>query len=222
MTDYRTWSTNTQNLTFQFNNGVPNRLTESVSPWFNNGDGGWHAFFAQEQWTHGRLSLQGAVRFDRSTSWFPAQQEGPSKFLPVAFNFPLTEGVNSYKDITPRMGAAWDVFGNGETAIKVNLGKYLEGAGVSNNWANSSPALRMPGTGGAFGTLSVTRSWTDTNKNFVPDCDLLNTGAQDLSSRGGDVCGAISNLSFGQNTLTNNYDPALLNGWGVRSSDWSL
>jgi hypothetical protein len=223
MTDYRTWSTNTQNLTFRFNNGVPNQLTESISPWVNNGDGGWHAFFVQEQWTRNRLSLQGALRFDRSTSWYPAQTEGPSRFLPTAVNIPLTEGVNSYKDITPRMGMAWDVFGNGKTALKANLGKYLEGAGVSNNWANANPTLRMPGTvGGAFAPLAVTRNWTDTNKNFVPDCDLLNTGAQDLSSRGGDVCSAISNLAFGQNTQTNIYDPALLNGWGVRASDWSL
>ena len=81
----------------------------------------------------------------------------------------------------------------------------------------------MPGTvGGPFAPLGVTRNWTDTNKNFVPDCDLLNTGAQDLSSSGGDVCSAISNLAFGSTTLTNNYDPALLNGWGVRASDWSL
>jgi len=27
---------------------------------------------------------------------------------------------------------------------------------------------------------------------------------------------------FGQNVLTNNYDPELLKGWGVRSSDWSV
>jgi len=222
MTDYRTWSTNTQQLAFRLNNGVPNQLTESVSPWVNNGDGGWHAFFAQEQWTHGRLSLQGALRLDRSTSWYPEQKEGPSRFLPVAITIPLTEGVNSYKDITPRMGMAWDVFGTGKTAIKANLGKYLEGAGVSNNWANANPTLRMPGTGGAFAPLSVTRSWTDTNRNFVPDCDLRNIGAQDLSRTGGDVCGAISNAAFGTSTLTNNYDAALLNGWGVRASDWSL
>ena len=41
------------------------------------------------------------------------------------------QGVDSYKDITPRMGAAYDVFGNGKTAIKVNIGKYLEGVGIA-------------------------------------------------------------------------------------------
>ena len=41
------------------------------------------------------------------------------------------KGVDSYKDITPRFGVAYDVFGNGKTAIKVNVGKYLEGVGVA-------------------------------------------------------------------------------------------
>ena len=32
----------------------------------------------------------------------------------------------------------------------------------------------------------------------------------------------MSNSRFGQNILTNNYDPDLLKGWGVRPSDWSV
>jgi len=222
MTDDRTWSTNTQNLTYQVSNGSPNRLTESISPWINNARAGWHAFFAQEQYTRRRVTLQAALRFDRATSWFPEQREGPSRFLPVQIIIPETNGVNAYKDFTPRFGGSWDVFGNGKTAIKANIGKYLEGVGVQLNYANSNPTLRMPQTTGPFGTSGVTRSWIDSNTNFVPDCDLLNPNAQDLRSQGRDSCGAISNLAFGQNILTNNYDPALLTGWGVRSADWDL
>ena len=222
MIDDRTWTTNNQSLTYRFNNGTPNQLTQSISPWINNGRSGWYAFFAQDQWTVGHLTLQGALRFDHSRSWFPEQREGPSRFLPTGIVIPETQGVDSYKDVTPRVGVAYDLFGNGRTAIKVHLGKYLEGAGVSNNWANSNPTLRMPTTTGTFGTPGVTRAWTDANANFQPDCDLLNPNAQDLRGSGGDLCGAISNLNFGKYILTNNYDPALLTGWGVRSSDWSL
>ena len=32
----------------------------------------------------------------------------------------------------------------------------------------------------------------------------------------------ISNTSFGKNVLTNNFDPGILDGWGVRPSDWNL
>ena len=118
-------------------------MTESISPWVNNGKGAWHALFVQDQWTAGRLSLQGALRFDHSSSWYPEQTEGPSRFLPTALVIPETPGVDSYKDITPRMGVAYDLLGNGKTAVKVNLGKYLEGMGISNNWANANPTLRM-------------------------------------------------------------------------------
>src|SRR5205085_391061 len=37
-----------------------------------------------------------------------------------------------------------------------------------------------------------------------------------------DMCGVMSNSSFGTSVLTNNFDPRLLNGWGVRPADWTL
>ena len=222
MTDDRTWMTNTQNLTYRVDNGEPNQLTQSISPWVNDARAAWDAVFVQEQWAYRRLTLQGAVRFDRARSWFPAQREGPSRFLPVPIVIPETHGVNSYKDVTPRIGAAYDLRGSGRTAIKMSLGKYLEGAGVSGIYANSNPSLRMPQTTPAFGTAGVTRAWTDANHNFVPDCDLSNPVAQDVRSSGGDFCGVLSNTNFGRNLLTNNFDPAVLGGWGVRSSDWDL
>ena len=83
MTDDRTWMTNDQNLTYRLNNGTPNQLTESISPWVNNARAAWDGLFIQDQWTRGKLTLQGALRFDRSYSWFPQQTEGPSRFLPT-------------------------------------------------------------------------------------------------------------------------------------------
>ncbi len=114
------------------------------------------------------------------------------------------------------MGMAYDVFGNGKTAVKMNLGKYLEGVGVSTNYANSNPTLRIPTSTGPFGVQGVNRAWTDADSDWVPDCNLNNLGAQDLRATGGDFCGAVSNSRWGQNVLTNNYDPNLLKGWGVR------
>ena len=197
MTDDRTWMTNDQNLTYRFNNGVPNQLTQSISPWVNDARVAWQGLFIQDQWTRNRLTLQGAARFDRAWSWFPRQQEGPSRFLPAPIVIPETRGVDSYKDVTVRMGVAYDLAGTGRTALKVTLGKYLEGAGVSGTYANTNPTLRMPQTTSVFGTAGVTRAWTDANRNFEPDCDLMNAAAQDLRASGGDLCGVLSNTSFG-------------------------
>jgi hypothetical protein len=98
----------------------------------------------------------------------------------------------------------------------------LEGAGTGGLYTATNPTLRMPQTTPVLGTAGVTRAWNDANRNFVPDCDLLNPNAQDLRQSGGDMCGVMSNTRFGQNVLTNNFDPALLDGWGVRPSDWTL
>ncbi|HEX7777899.1 MAG TPA: hypothetical protein VF424_01605, partial [Vicinamibacterales bacterium] len=222
MTDDRTWFTNTQNLTYRLNNGVPNQLTQSISPWVNDARVAWDALFVQEQWTRDRLTLQGAVRFDLARSWFPQQQEGPSQFLPVPIVIPETRGVDAYKDVTPRVGLAYDLMGTGKTVLRMTVGNYLEGAGVIGHYANTNPSLRMPQTTPVLGTAGVTRAWTDANQNFVPDCDLTNPAAQDLRAGGDDRCGVMSNTRFGQNVLTNNFDAAVLDGWGVRPADWVL
>jgi hypothetical protein len=222
MTDDRTWITNNQSLTYRVDNGVPNQLTQSISPWVNDARTAWQAWFVQEQWTLGQLTFQGAARFDHAWSWFPAQHEDSSRFLPTPIIVPATRGIDSYKDITPRFGMVYDVAGRSTTAIKISLGKFLEGAGVSGIYANTNPTLRMPQTTSTFGTAGVTRAWTDANSNFVPDCDLRNHEAQDLRASGGDFCGVLSNVRFGENVLTNTFDPGVLSGWGVRPSDWNL
>jgi len=227
MTDDRTWNTNTTDLWYRFNNGVPNQLTQTISPWINNARAGWDAVFAQEQFTMGRLTLQGAVRFDVAKSWFPEQNIGPDRFLATPYHFEETKGVNSYKDITPRFGAAYDVFGNGKTAVKMNLGRYLEGVGVQLTYANSNPTLRIPTSTGPFGVPGVTRTWIDANGDLTPNCDLSSPNANGnpaaVNGGGGpDFCGSISNVRFGQPVLTGDYDPELLSGWGVRAGDWSL
>ena len=222
MVDNRTWMTNDTELEYRVSNGVPNQLTMTLNPYQNDGRAGWHAAFAQGQWTLGRATLQGALRYDHAASWFPEQTLGPSKYFPNQVVFPESKGVDAYNDFTPRMGMAYDVFGNGKTAVKMNLGKYLEGVGVSTNYANSNPTLRIPTSTGPFGVQGVNRAWTDADSDWVPDCNLNNLGAQDLRATGGDFCGAVSNARWGQNVLTNNYDPNLLKGWGVRPSDWDF
>jgi hypothetical protein len=222
MTDDRTWFTNNQNLTYRVDNGVPNQLTQSISPWVNDARVAWQALFAQDQWTRNRLTLEGAARFDRAWSWFPVQQQGPSRFLQMPIVIAETDGVDSYKDVSLRGGAAYDVLGTGRTVLRISIGKFLEGAGVSGIYASTNPTLRMPQTTPVFGTAGVSRAWDDANGNLVPDCDLLDPAGQDLRADGKDMCGVISNTRFGSNVLTNTFDADVLAGWGVRPSDWQL
>ena len=106
------------------------------------------------------MTLQGALRFDRNWSFSPEQTIPASAFLASPLVFPETPGVTGYKDISPRGGVAYDLFGNGKTAVKVNFGKYLEPTSNNNNYILSNPIGRIATT--------AARGWTDSNGNFVP------------------------------------------------------
>ena len=224
--DDRQMFVNSQSLQYTFNNGVPNLITQYLNGYKVNARAMSTSLYAQDQWTLGRLTVQGALRYDNPWSWFPAVDEPASRFFAGA-SFPKADGVTGYHDITPRVGAAYDLFGNGKTSLKVNLGKYLQGASVSNLAYGSNPALRIPGGDTTFGGTfapSTARSWTDNDRDFVPDCDLSNPLAQGPTTTGSvDTCAQISNLAFGgTQTVGANFDPGLLSGWGVRPTDWSF
>ena len=111
------------------------------------------------------------MRYDNAWSYTPDLQVGPNKFIPNALFFPAEDLVN-WKDITPKAGVAWDVMGNGKTAVRVNIGKYLDPARAGGTYSGPNPVSRI--------STTVTRTWTDGNRNWIPDCDLLNPAAQDF------------------------------------------
>jgi hypothetical protein len=201
---------NNHRLTYRFRNGVPNQLTmignhasETVT------QATPIALFVQEQWTRGRLTLQGGVRYEHVGSHFPEQRVGPERFIPVALVFPAQDSPVNMHDIVPRMGASYDLFGTGKTALKVTLGKYFSDPARSGGIyaGNHNPKNRVATT--------TSRSWTDQNGNFVPDCDLLNPATNG-------ECGPWSNQSFGRDVPTTTYDPAIIDGWGVREYNWDF
>jgi hypothetical protein len=208
--DTRNPAGNVNDLAYRFNNGVPNQLTEGLYPYRTDTRVRMNALYVQDQWTTGKLTLQGALRYDHAWSYYPEQQLGPTRFLPNPILFPRTEGVLGYNDIDPRFGLAYDLRGDGKTAIKFNIGRYLEMAVAGNgNYSSLLPSSRIP--------TSVTRNWNDANKNFSPDCDLSNP----LSNG---ECGQISNLNFGNPNAppSLSFDPAILSGWYNRPSDWII
>ena len=86
------------------------------------------------------------------------------------------------KDWTPKAGAAWDVFGDGKTAIKVNFSKYVLGQSL----VASNPLIALSSSNV---TTTATRNWTDNDGDFIPDCDLTNPGAQSPTAAGASAGG---------------------------------
>ena len=166
--------------------------------------------YAQDQWTYHSLTLQGALRYEHAWSWFPADENGilANNQFGSRYIFPRQDGVTGYHDITPRLGLAYDVFGNGKTSLKLNISKYLQSANNEGLYTINNPAVTFQQT--------TNRSWTDGNRNFTPDCNLLNPAAQNNLAAGGDNCGAWANLNFGNPLGTTRVNPDVQHGWGIR------
>jgi Carboxypeptidase regulatory-like domain len=202
---------NDQQLAYRFNQGVPNQFTFRLPEWHQSDRTGTAALYVQDKWTRSRLTLQGALRYDRAWSFTPAEFNGTeltSPFNAAPISFPRTPGVDSFNDITPRFGAAYDVFGNGKTALKFNLGHYLDSATNDSEYTSNSPAARIVRT--------ASRNWGDTNNNKVIDCDIMNFAANG-------ECAALTgnDANFGGvSGTTTQVNPETLHGWGVRQHDW--
>jgi hypothetical protein len=208
-------------LAYRFNNGVPNQLTMILNDSTEKAAVRNTALFAQDRWTLGRYTVQGGARFEQASSHSPEQTIGPLRFVPNQVTLPAQD-LTSYSNITFRGGLAIDVFGNQKTSLKINAGRYLEPAQWAGIYVDPNPARTRLGALPTAGTTTpvvppqTTRSWTDTNRNFVPDCDLLTPTANG-------ECGAMANLAFGQiQNPSATYDPELLNGWGVRPGNWQV
>jgi hypothetical protein len=196
-------------IAYTFTNGVPTSMTLFAS---RNSDAHLDhdlALFVQDQWTLERLTLSLGLRFDWMSQSLGAVSN-PANALFPEYGSPARNGVPNWKDLSPRVGAAYDLFGDGRTAIKGGLNRYVAGGST--------------GVAAQFGptaNFNTTRNWTDANGNFHPDCDLGNPTAQDLRGSGGDVCGPYNNPSVA--TFSNNTtvaDPDFTDGWFKRGYNW--
>ncbi|HEY3043395.1 MAG TPA: carboxypeptidase regulatory-like domain-containing protein [Vicinamibacterales bacterium] len=197
-------------------NGIPNRLTQVIA--FPKGVNVKYvrnlvptSFYGQDQFTTGKLTLQGGVRYDHLLTTYPESRVGGPGYAAAAAKeivYPSrsTQGVK-WDDISPRMGAAFDLFGNGKTALKVNLGKYMEAFSATNTDLDLNPLVRT--------TISTTRTWTDSNKDFIANCDLANP------EKNGE-CAAMDNKNLGKEVFQRSYDPNFVTGYGVRPYNWGL
>jgi hypothetical protein len=163
--------------------------------------------YAQDQWRIRNLTLNYGLRYNDVKAWTPEQLLVAGYFVPER-RVAAVDNVPHWRNLDPRLGAAYDLFGDGRTALKGSLGRYATRL-VS---AAENPARNM--------AASTTLNWTDSNNNLAPDCNLLNPKGEDNRAVGGDLCGGYNNLNFGQVVPgTRNAEDAL-EGFNLQDYNW--
>jgi hypothetical protein len=177
-------------LQLRFTGGVPTQVQVRNTPIDEsiermNADLG---FFAQDAWTMSRLTLNVGGRFDYFNAEVPALSAPASQWV-AARDRAAVKNVPNWKDWAIRLAAAYDLFGTGKTAVKVNASKYIASAAL--------------GFAEAFNTLTAateTRTWNDADGNR----SVLDANG---NLQRNEIIGGTAN--FGQASGTDRPDPAL-------------
>jgi hypothetical protein len=185
-----------------FLNGAPRSITQYARPLTDlQRLKAALGLYVQDRWSIKNVTLNLGLRFDYHNAYVPAQ-DVPALLFVQARQYDALNDAPNWKDLSPRIGGAWDIFGTGKTVLRANYGKYVASestaTATANNYQNTS-------------INSATRSWTDDNGNFRPDCDLASAAVNG-------ECGRLS-APLGALNIVTKWDPAILSGYGVRPDD---
>ena len=161
------------------------------------------SFFAQDQWTADRLTVNIGARVDTQDSGYPDQNLPASAYFgPRSFS---QAKVIQWRDWSPRLGIVYDLFGDGRTAIKASSSRYVD-------WDATNLANRANPSG--LSDNDLIRSWNDANGDFIPQGDPANPDPN------GEI-GPSSDRTWGTPRVSTRYDPDwALGGWGIRGNNW--
>ncbi len=178
-----------------YQNGVPqfvdivNSPTESLNKL--NIDLG---IYVQDSWTYRRLTVSPGVRFEHYNASIEARTLPAGRFMP-ARSFPRVPNLPNYNNTSPRFGVAYDLFGDGRTAVKASVSKYMAGAGLSESGGSRHYDPTVPVGSPAPGSAPLDRrSWTDRDLSGLN----LPTNGDDIAQE--NEIGPSNNLNYGLRT----------------------
>ena len=140
----------------QFRNGVPSTVLVDNTPVYNKPGHDDFGLFFQDSWTLKRLTINPGIRYDWFHPWVAQQTAPGSPWLPER-RFDAIDDMLSFKNWSPRLGVIYNLFGDGKTAVKANVGKYVAIMG------NGQADLYNP-----LGVLTEQRTWRDANGDLFP------------------------------------------------------
>ena len=142
--------------------------------------------------------MNAGLRFDWVHESVPAINEAAGPLVP-ARSFAAVDNVPNWKDLNPRFGISWDPFGDGKTAIKGGINRYILSAttGIANFFDPANASVN-----------STTRSWT--RPRTATSCPT----ACSRRRRPTASAARMANANFGSLVVTNTPDPAWVTGLG--------
>ena len=155
----------------------------------------------QDRWRLNRLTLNYGVRLDVLRTGWPEQVLPPNPFI-SNLAFPARDTFADWKDFSPRVGAAYDLFGTGRTALKGSLARYVDATGIALT-AQGNPMSALAAT--------TNRTWNDNGDHTVFNPDFTLQTAE---------LGPSSNANFGRSVQDTVVDDALRTGWGKRPATY--
>ncbi len=194
----------TGDLTMTFSNGLPQQVTLRTPLDQREGIAADIGLYVQDKWTIGRATINAGVRFD----WFRGEvldEDLPAGRWSPAAHFDGFQ-VQNWRDLSPRLGVAYDLFGNGRTAVKASMARYVNGEMVLTAAANNPQTT--------IGRTDI-RTWRDLNGDFT----IFNNDGSVQSAE----LGPAENANFGRLVpSTTTTDSEVLNGWRVRPYNWEV
>jgi outer membrane receptor protein involved in Fe transport len=95
--------------------------TPSIS---ENGLWTYSGFISDAWQLNDRITLNLGLRFDRYRAFLPEQEHPAGRFNPTPQTFAAVDNVIDWNLVSPRLGGAFDLAGNGKTVVKFNYGQY--------------------------------------------------------------------------------------------------
>jgi carboxypeptidase family protein len=193
--DTHVWTDHDMSITVR--NGAPQQVTVRTTPYTTRerlvADLG---LYVQDTWTVNRFTVNAGLRFDYLNNKI-AEQDAPGGTWIGPRHFDAMKNVPNWKDLGPRLGVAYDVFGNGKTAVKATLSRYVATSTVG--FARGINPLNTT-------VNNANRNWSDTNNDGIPQVSEM---------------GPLTS-TFGQLIVSTTYDPDVVTGWFKRRNNWEV